>query len=939
MGSISTGVGLISGIDTASLIQQLLALDGQQKLPIYERIGSLTASRTALMDVNARLLNLKSAASAFRLDNVFRSALATSGNESVLTAMAGSNTVPGTYAFTVKQLVSTSQLMSHGFSSTDLEPLNLDQLAFEWGQGRLNRDVQLDALNGGTGIDRGGIRITDQNGNASTIDLTLATTMNEVLDAINSDTNISVRAEVSGNRLLITDLSSGSGTLTIQNADGSSTATDLGIQGSTSANTFTGTPIHTLGTNSLLSELNDGRGVFIRDNVADFSLRVGGVGGTTYDIDLGRIDELIDGSTLLADLNDDDGIAMNASQGEADFTIVTTSGAQVSIELGEILDEEGNVQEDAVATVQELLDRTNSALDSALGEGQVVLSLREDGKGFLLTDNSGGGGNLEVLGAGPNGEETARDLGIFTGEGNGSGNTIMGSHVPNTVHSSQALTIQDVMDRINTQTGGAVVATMNGLNDGIGFHANGQFVAVLDGSPDGSSYAETIAGKTLADLGFNSGTEGILLEGSRVLGGMGSVLLETINGGLGLQGASSMTITDRDGDTTTINDLDGYATLDDLLNAANSALASANVNVTLELNAERTGLQAIDSTSGIGNLQISGDAAESLGLVVDEAVSSHRGASLQRKYVDFSTSLDAMNYGRGIDHGSFMITDSNGEEATIDIGSDSRTLYDVINEINSRGLAVEARINDQGDGLLLIDTNTGEPQTAMTVKAVSGSTARDLGILQTASAIGGNIDGSYEKIVDLDPTDTLEEVVARINEADLPVDASILDTGNGALPFRLILSSGITGRDGDLVVDTGNTDLGLSELTQARNAKVFIGEGANAVLVESTSNTVEDVIAGITLNLHSASDAAVSVMVSRDEDSIIEAVSHFVTTCPSAPSLSSAPGASSSMLRVCCGMGSRWASGCSGGAAAPAAGLASPPMASPTLLLQRAGRC
>ena len=450
--------------------------------------------------------------------------------------------------------------------------------------------------------------------------------------------------------------------------------------------------------------------------------------------------------------------------------------------------------------------------------------------------------------------------------------------VPNTVQSAQALTIQDVMDRITTQTDGAVVSTMNATNDGIGLHANGQFIAVLDGSPDGSSYSTTIAGKTLTDLGFTSESEGILLQGDRVLGGMGSVLMETLNGGTGLQGASSMTITDRDGDSVTIDDLDGYATLDVLLNAVNSAMASANVNVAIGLNAERTGLQAVDSTSGFGNLQISGDAAEALGVVVDDAVSSHRGTNLQRKYVDFSTSLEELNYGRGIGHGEFKITDSNGLEATINISSDSRTLYDVINEINSRGLAVEARINAQGDGLLLVDTNTDVPQTAMRVESASGSTARDLGILATASSIGGDIDGSYEKTVDLDRTDTLQEVIAKINGADFDVDASILDTGSGALPYRLVLSSTITGRDGDLVVDTGTTNLGFNELTQARNAKVFIGEGANAVLVESTSNTVEDVLAGITLNLHAAADDPVTVTVSRDQSSIIEAVNQFVTT-------------------------------------------------------------
>lgn len=878
MGSISTGVGLISGIDTASLIQQLIALDAQQKAPIFARLGNLTSSKTALMDINARLLNLKTASSSFRLDNVFRAAFAASGNESILTASAGTNAIPGTYEFTVKQLVSTSQSMSRGFSSSSLEPMGLEGISFEWGQGRLNRDVSLDALNGGNGIDRGAIRIVDRNGNTSTIDLTLATSMNEVIDEINSDPNVQVHAEVNGRRLLIKDLTNGSGSLSIQNANGSTTATDLGIEGSVVADTFTGVPVHELGSKSLLANFNDGRGVFIRDNVSDFSLRVGGAGGTSYAIDLGRIDAMINGDTLLADLNDDDGITINDNNDQPDFTIVTTTGAHVSIDLGSLIDEDGEIDEEAVTTVQEFLDRTNNALDEVLGAGEVVVSIRSDGKGIQITDSLGGVGDLEVLGAGPNGEDTARDLGIFTGDGGGAGNIITGAVIPNTVQTAQALTIQDLMDRVSSQTNGAVAVTINGNNDQIGFNADGELVQVLAGALDGSSFASTIANQTLKDLGFTSGDESILLNGERVLGGMGSVLMGSINGGQGLNGASEITITDRSGNSTTISGLDSFVTLGDLLYSVNSTLESENVDVVLSLNAERNGLIAQDLSSGSGNLVISGDGADALHIATDDSVDSFRGENLQRKYMGFATKLAELNYGRGIDTGEFRITDSNGESATIDIGNDSTTVYDVINEINSRGLAVEARINEHGDGLLLVDVNTGSPQTALKVESISGSTARDLGILKTADSVGGDIDGSYEKRVDLNTTDTLEDVILKINNAGLEVDASLLDTGTGASPYRLILSSSISGRNGDLVIDTGNADLGFSELTKAKDAKVFIGDGSQGILVESASNTLENVLAGITLNLHVASNETVTVSVSRDEESVLGAVDRFVTT-------------------------------------------------------------
>ena len=74
MGSISSGVGLVSGINSAQLIEQLLALESGTKTTLQARVASLTGKRTALLDVNARLLNLKGAAAKFRTAKVFKSA-------------------------------------------------------------------------------------------------------------------------------------------------------------------------------------------------------------------------------------------------------------------------------------------------------------------------------------------------------------------------------------------------------------------------------------------------------------------------------------------------------------------------------------------------------------------------------------------------------------------------------------------------------------------------------------------------------------------------------------------------------------------------------------------------------------------------------------------------------------------------------------------------
>ena len=127
MGSITTGIGLISGIDTASLIDSLINLESRGKFRIEDRIASLRAQQTALLDINARLLNFSNAIKTMRSDSIFRSALATSSDELILTATAGKGTLPGTYKFIINSLVNNSQKLSQGFTSTNSTPLGLGQ--------------------------------------------------------------------------------------------------------------------------------------------------------------------------------------------------------------------------------------------------------------------------------------------------------------------------------------------------------------------------------------------------------------------------------------------------------------------------------------------------------------------------------------------------------------------------------------------------------------------------------------------------------------------------------------------------------------------------------------------------------------------------------------------------------------------------------------------
>ena len=875
MSGITSGIGLVSGINSAQIIAQLLSLEAQGKVPIQGRLNAIQGAKTAMLDVSARLLNLKNSASNLRLGKSFQTMSAVSADESILSAKATNATPPGSYAFTVGRLTSTSQMLSRGFATKDSTPLGLDSMSFEWGDASLARDVALADLRGGQGVGRGSIKFTDGVAHTATVDLSTAVTINEVVERINAAEGIAIQASIENERVVLRDTSGGSGAMTVEDVGAGSIATDLGIAGNFASGTKTGAQINQLGVGTSLASLNDGNGVLIRDGVADFRLSVD---GTTYDISLGRKDEPITASTKLSDLNNGTGVRINTTEAN-DFTVVTSTGVSVGINLGAVV-VNGETQDAAVKTVGEMITRVNAQLQTALGSSAVTLAIDADGKHFKLTDTLGGTAPVKVLGAGPNTERTAKDLGIYTGAITTGSNVVTGTTVRNKVATPRATTLQDVMTRISAQTDGLVTTSVNADGTGLRLSTTGNVdIMVLPGATDGSSMATAISQRTARDLGILGLSSVASVTGTRISTGVGTVRNTSLNGGAGLGAPNSITIRDRLNHEFTFSDFASHDTLDGLVRAINTAATAAGVNVSLEISDSGRSLVARDPSSGIADISISGDGATALGLAGTNRASILRGKDLDRSHISYGTLLSSLSFGKGVGTGVFKITDSSGDSASIDVGSDAVTMYDVMSEINSRGLLVEARMNDTGDGLILVDTNTGTPVNPLKVVDTSGSVARGIGILGTATAAGEDINGALEATVDLDVTDTLNDVVGKLNAAKIRVNASIVNSGSGSTPYRLNIASTAAGALGQVYVDTGSTDLGFVRASEGRDASIFLGTGnpATSFLFTSSTNTFKDVVSGLQIDAKKAG-VSTSVEVTRDTDRIVTDVKQFVTT-------------------------------------------------------------
>ena len=121
-GGFSVG-GLITGLDSNSIIQQLIQLERQPVLRLQDRISLLTQRQSAIRDLRTTLTTLRNRAQDFRFSNTFSQFAATSSEESVLTAeISGSSPVSGSYGVNVIQLASATVATSGASLGSPIDP-------------------------------------------------------------------------------------------------------------------------------------------------------------------------------------------------------------------------------------------------------------------------------------------------------------------------------------------------------------------------------------------------------------------------------------------------------------------------------------------------------------------------------------------------------------------------------------------------------------------------------------------------------------------------------------------------------------------------------------------------------------------------------------------------------------------------------------------------
>jgi len=183
--------GLASGMDTASIVEQLVALERQ---PIYryeDEISQLEKQKGAWRDINSRISSLGDKLTDLKFSSTFNSRSAESSNEEVATATASNDAAEAIYDLDVTKLAKAHRIAS---------------------------DKQTD----GATFTAGEITINGKN-----ININDGSTLNDIRDAINNTEDLGAKASIIDNTLVLEATDTGTN-LTLSDNIGN-TLTDLGV--------------------------------------------------------------------------------------------------------------------------------------------------------------------------------------------------------------------------------------------------------------------------------------------------------------------------------------------------------------------------------------------------------------------------------------------------------------------------------------------------------------------------------------------------------------------------------------------------------------------------------------------------------------------------------------------------------------------------------------
>jgi flagellar hook-associated protein 2 len=839
-GTISSGVGLVTGIPIATLVSELVSLDSGPVNSLTAANSTITSQTTALTALEASLTALQSDATALGQSSLFTANTTNSSSPATLTVKSNGSATAGSYQFTVLQTAQSQEFQSSAFAS-DTSALGAGSISFQYG-GLVNQGVDLSELNGGAGVSSGSIEITDRSGKSATINLAGASTITDVVNDINNNGQIGVKASIVGDQIQLNDITGSTvANLQVQEVNGGKTAADLGLGNvNVAANSATGTSVYYLSGATQLSQLNDGLGIVTDNALPDLQLAL--ADGTTANVTLSQLPVLgspISGTTN--DANVDSQVQFAAIQNGSAYDGVTVSFVDdPSISEGNETVSYDSSDKQLVFHIAQGQTTANDIV-TALGANSTVSKL------FTASTVSGSNGTGKI---------SASDVALLTGPDSA-------ATTPGTISSNAKLTF--------------TAKTAGSNYDGV------QILFVNDPSiTAGNETASYDASSKTLTFNINSGgtTANDIIAALKKNAAASAVFGASLSSGSNGSGLVSTS----DGVTTTGGAVvepvaaGQDSTVQDLLNAINSA-APGKVSATISGNK----IVVSDLTSGSGTFSIKdlnqSQVATELGLTGAATSGVITGDEVLGDLN--SPLLKDLKGGAGLGQlGSITLTDRSGASATVNLAS-ANTLGDVIQAINNAGLGIHASVNAAQTGIQLTDTTGDTTSNLIVADADSAKTAEALGIATnsaTTSVNSGSLHlqfinqntalsnlnggagvatGSFQitdtngvtvKVPITSNVKTIGDVIDAINNSGAAVTASINPNGDG------IQIAAIGNGTGTLSVSSGSGGSTASDLhllntetaatVNGKNTQVVNGSNVTTIAI-SSSDTLQSLISNI----------------------------------------------------------------------------------------------
>lgn len=813
MAGISSSTGLISGLNYQSLIQALVLSQTNAITAMQNRQKGIQAVRDGVNTLSAGLLSLSVSTTQLGLPATFQSFKADSSDSAQLTAIAQTSAAAGSRSFQVLRLASAQQVLSRGFVNSNQQTVGAGTIAISSG-GKLQTETSLSSLNGGTGVRRGVIRITDRSGNSADVDLTKAASVTDVLDTINNTSGISVRAVANGDHIELQDLTGQLTTnLTVADKNGGHAASDLGIAQSVASSSVTGSNIYSVTGSFTLAKLNDGNQPQFVDNFPDLRISLTDPGATNIDVDL--------------------------------------SGA---------------------LTLNDVIGKINNATGN---EGKVTASL-SSGR-IVLTDNTGGGGAQPLTATDLNGASVVKALGLDAGSSGNtlSGNKLaagMNSVLLRNLRGGSGIdqlgqvTLTDrtgltaTIDLTNATSLDEVLSAINNAQDGSGNKLN--LTASLNDAGNGLKVTDTSGGSAsnliITDVGAGTTATQLGIATNSAVNSVagGSLSLRYVNEATSLSNYApggtnvrrgTISITDSTGVQHFAVIPDSAKTIGDVIQRIN---ASTNGKVTAQLNETGDGLVLIDQAGGTGQMTVAeagGKVATDLRLVgtgttgVDgksrvsgrqatlidvtatdtldtlvtklNAAGSGFSASIIDDGSSFSPKRLAITSGQTGATGNFVFDDgglglglaehTHGQDALLRMGSDAAT-----------GFVISSSTNQFTGVVTGLDVNAKAVGTTASTVTVSRNTSNVAGLVQSFITSYNSFVKGYQGLTSFN-SETSQRGVLQGDAGALQLSQTLSDLivggqfGDSTNEFRRLAEVGVS------VLDNGQLSLDTTKLQSA----------------------------------------------------------------------------------------------------------------------------